>query len=83
MLGIRLSFWVVYVIAPVMLLLLFGRLIPRWAPLAILICSVLDLLFFLDDFLYYEARGFALLFTGIQIVIVAVCALAIRAKARK
>lgn len=82
MFGIRLSFWGVYVLAPV-LLLLFRRLVPRWAPLAILICPVLDLLLFLDEFLHYEARGFGLLFTEIQIIIVAVCALLIRARARK
>lgn len=80
-LGIQIKFWVIYVLAPIIVLLLFQYLAPRWAPLALLICPVLDFLFFMDEFFY--ARWFALLFTGIQMLLTAVPALLIWARARR
>lgn len=64
-------FYVVYCGVPILLLILFGLLRPRLAPLTLLICPVVDLLVYRREFFSYEGRGFMLLLTAAQLLIAA------------
>ena len=53
-------FWIIFVIVPIIILALFSWKKPAMAPWAIIICPVINLIFFFREFMYYEARGFLL-----------------------
>ena len=77
------QFYTVWFGVPLVLLLLFGFLRPRLTPLILLICPIVDMLAYWQDFLYYESRPFILLFIAIQAILIAIPAFLIRAKAVK
>jgi len=76
------QFHIVWFGIPIILLLLFGFLRPKKAPLALLVCPIVDILTYWQDFLYYEGRPIILLFIAIQAILIASPALIIRARAK-
>ena len=76
-------FWIIFVIVPIIILALFSWKKPAMAPWAIIICPVINLIFFFREFMYYEARGLLLFFTAIQVMIVAVAAFVVRWQGNK
>jgi len=68
---------------PIVLLLLFALFRPKLAPLTLLICPVLDLIFYWQEFLHYEGRPFLLLFMGFQLTFIAAACLTLWLKRRK
>lgn len=81
--NIRLDFWFIFVLIPLILLILFAVLKPRFTPLVILISPVIDIFSFWLEFNHYEGRPFMILFVCIQLLFVIPISLVIRAKARK
>lgn len=77
MLGIQPLFWLVYILVPMVLLLLFALYKPRLSILTVPVCAILDFVFFLKDFLYYEGTIIMLIFTAVQAVVVSALALGI------
>lgn len=71
-------FYVIYIFAPIVFLALFSHFSPKHALLSVPICILLDLGLFWNDFVYYESRPLAIMFTVIQAVIVTVSALAVK-----
>ena len=76
-------FWIIFVIVPIIILALFSWKKPEMAPWAIIICPVINLIFFFREFMYYEARGLLLFYTAIQVMIVAVAAFVVRWQGNK
>ena len=68
---------------PIVLLILFALFKPKLAPLTLLICPVLDLIFYWQEFLYYEGRPFILLFTALQLTFIAAACLTLWLRRRK
>ena len=75
-------FYLIFIVLPILLLILFGLKRPRLTPLTLLICPIMDILMYWQDFLYYEGRPFILLFIAIQAILTAIPAFLIRAKAK-
>ena len=75
-------FYLIFIVLPILLLILFGLKRPRLAPLTLLFCPIVDILMYWQDFLYYEGRPFILLFIAIQAILTAIPAFLIRAKAK-
>ena len=74
------SFWLGI---PMVLLILFALFRPRLAPLTVLICSVLDLIVYRQELLYYESRPFLLLFMAFQLTFIAAACLTLWLKRHK
>ena len=75
-------FYLIFIVLPILLLILFGLKRPRLTPLTLLICPIMDILMYWQDFLYYEGRPFILLFIAIQAILITIPAFLIRAKAK-
>ena len=73
-------FYVVYIIVPIIVLVLFERFAARNALLSIPICILFELVFFWKEFSYYEARPFVIMYTLIQIFVMAIFSMNIRDK---
>ena len=76
-------FWIVFIIVPIVFLTLFEKKKPDFAPLVIVFCPIVNVIFFFQEFMYYEARTLLLFFTAIQMAVVAVPAFLIRWKNQK
>ena len=76
-------FLLVFVLTPLVLLGLFAWKKPRLTPLCLLICPVLDSICYWQELCYYESRPLMLLFLSLQLVMVAVLAVLIRATSGK
>ena len=72
----------VYAVCPIILLALFGWKKPRLAPLALVICPVIEFIVYHQEFFYYESRGLILLITAIQVILTAIPAFIIQAKSK-
>lgn len=75
-----LAFWLGI---PALLLIFFSLFKPKLAPLALLICPIVDLLVYNESFFYYESQGLLLLFTAVQLILTAIPAALICLKPRK
>ena len=49
-------FVIVYLLVPIAMLMFFGTKKPAHSWLAIIICPMIDVLFFYQDFMYYESN---------------------------
>lgn len=76
-------FVIVYLLVPIAMLMFFGTKKPAHSWLAIIICPMIDVLFFYQDFMYYESRPIVILFTIVQTIAVAIVVLIIRKKTFK
>ena len=75
-------FYTVWFGVPIVLLLLFGIFRPKLAPLTLLVCPVVDILAYWQDFLSYEGRPFILFFIALQISLTGIPAFILRARAK-
>ena len=75
-------FYLIFIALPILLLILFGLKWPILSPLTLLICPIVIFLVYHREFFYYESRGIVLLFTAAQLVLTAIPAFLIRAKAK-
>ena len=76
-------FYVFWLGVPALLLTLFALFKPRLAPLTLLLCPVIDLILYWQEFLYYEGRPFLLLFLALQLTFIAAACLTLWLKRRK
>lgn len=76
-------FYLFWLGIPALLLILFALFRPKLAPLTLLICPVLDTIFYWQEFLYYESRPFILLFMALQLTFIATACLTLWLKGRK
>ena len=76
-------FWIVFIIIPIILLMVFEKTKPDLAPLVIVLCPVINVIFYFREFMYYEARPLLIFFTVIQMVVVTVPAFLMRWKNQK
>ena len=76
-------FYVFWLGIPIVLLILFALFKPKLAPLTLVICPVADLIFYWQEFLYYEGRPFLLLFMAFQLTFIAAACLTLWLRRRK
>ena len=76
-------FYVFWLGIPILLLILFALFKPKLAPLTLLICPVLDLIFYWQELFYYESRPFLLLFMALQLTFIAAACLTLWLKRRR
>lgn len=76
-------FLIIYILAPIAMLTIFRAKSPKHSWLALVICPVIDVLFFYREFTYYESRPIGIFFTIVQVIAVAIVVLIIRKRTYK